>query len=505
MTKSLVGSLVALTLALPLAAQQPQQQPATLTLDEALELARRNNPTYRSTVNDEGDADWGARQAYAALIPSVSVNNYYSYLAAGTPRLGDLSAAEFGLSEQPAVLSSGYGLNLNLNLSGQVFFRARQQIANQRSVEATITAAGFTLVSDVTRQYLLAVRQRDAVRISRSALEAAEEAHRLVEARFAAGAATRLEQAQSEVLRGRAEVALIQAQNLYDAERLRLAQILGVEIGQNLELTTDFQIFEPTWTEEDLIARALGSHPQLQARRRAESAANAASKAQWSEYLPSLSLSAGWSGYVSQVNSTDYVIGTARSRAQDRIDSCESNNALNARLTSPLPGWPKDCSQFAYTDAAGQAAIEANDVFPFNYSTSPARFTAVLSFPIFNGFQRERQLQQARAAAEDARYLRRAEELQRRTDVTTNLLALRAAWQTVQLEEKNAAAANEALRLAQERYRLGAGSIIELTQAQEAAARADQAHLAARYTFHETLAALENAVGAPLRTPGDVD
>jgi len=497
MTKAFVGSLVALTFALPLAAQQ--QQPATLTLEEALELARRNNPVYRSTVNDEADADWGARQAYASLLPSVFVNNYYSYLAAGTPRLGDLSAAEFGLSQQPAVLSSGYGLSLSLTLSGQNFFRARQLLANQRSVEARITAAGFTLVSDVTAQYLLAVRQRDNVRISRSALDAAEEAHRLVDARHSAGAATRLEQAQSEVTRGRAEVALIQAQNLYDTERLRLAQQLGVEVGQNIELTTDFEIFEPTWGEDDLIARALGSHPQLQAVRRAESAATAASKAMWSEYLPSLSLSAGWSGYVSQVNSPDYVIGSARSSAQNRIDSCEQNNELNVRLTSPLPGWPKDCSQFAYTDALGQAALEANEVFPFNYTTSPARFSASLSFPIFNGFQRERQLQQARAAADDARYARRAEELARRTDVTTSLLALRAAYRTVQLEERNAAAANEALRLAQERYRLGAGSMVELTQAQEAAVRADQAHLAATYTFHETLAALEGAVGMPLR------
>ena len=61
------------------------------------------------------------------------------------------------------------------------------------------------------------------------------------------------------------------------------------------------------------------------------------------------------------------------------------------------------------------------------------------------------------------------------------------------------AASAEQLELQQERYRLGAGSILELTQAQAGKARADQAHLAAVYAFHENLVALENAVGRSLR------
>lgn len=490
--------IVACLLGTPVAAQQ---RPATLTLEDAIELARRNNPQYRQTVNDEADADWGAREAYASFLPSLSIRNSYGYQAAGTPQLGNLSAAEFGLGQSPARYTSSYGISLGLTISGQTIFRAKQQLANRRAVEARIAAAGFTLVSDVTRQYLAVLRQRDNVAISRAALEAAQEAHRLVEARQAAGAATRLELAQSEVTRGRAEVGLIQAQNLLDAERLRLAQQLGVELGENVELTSRFDVFEPRWTEEELIEIAMRSHPQLQSARRQEAAAAAAAKAQWSTYLPSLNFSGGWSGFVSQIGSSDYVIGSAQAAAANNVRSCEANNELNARLTSPLPGWPKDCSQLTYTPAMGQAALAANDVFPFDYLKNPASFSVSINLPIFDGFSRERQVQAARAAADDAKHQRRAEELARRTEVTTNLLALRAAFQTVQLEEKGAAAAAEALSLAQERYRLGAsqGSIIELTQAQEAKARADQAYLAALYTFHETLAALEAAVGRSLR------
>ena len=78
-------------------------------------------------------------------------------------------------------------------------------------------------------------------------------------------------------------------------------------------------------------------------------------------------------------------------------------------------------------------------------------------------------------------------------------LALETAYRRVQLEERNAAAAEEQLRLARQRYRLGAGSFLELTQAEADKALADRDHLAAVYAFHESLTALESAVGRRLR------
>jgi outer membrane protein len=122
-----------------------------------------------------------------------------------------------------------------------------------------------------------------------------------------------------------------------------------------------------------------------------------------------------------------------------------------------------------------------------------------VSLPIIDGFTRERNVHQARVQAEDAEHRRRAQELNQRAEVTTNMLALETAWRRVTLEERNSVTATEQLQLAQERYRLGAGSILELTQAQETKIRADFAQLDAVYSFHETLAALEAAVGIPLR------
>jgi len=483
-------------------------QRATLTLEEAINIARQNNPTYRQTTNDATDADWGTREAYAGFLPSLALNNGYSYQASGTPRLGNLSAADFGLSQRPAVYSSDYRISLFMQVSGGTFFRARQARAFQKATEARIDAAGFDLATQVTRQYLAALRARDNVNLTQSAFERADEAFKLAEARAAAGDATRVDVGTAQVERGRQEVAVIQARNTYETEVLRLMQQLGVEVEADVDLTSTFDVFEPAWSLEELTDRAITSHPQLQSARRAEAAASAAAKAQWSNYLPTITLAGQWAGYVSQIGSNGYIIDQIKSSSAGKVENCQSNNELNARLTSPLPGYPKDCAALAYTDALGQQAVAANRQFPFNYTGSPAYFSASISLPIFDGFTREHQLQTARAQAEDAKYTRRAEELNRRTEVLTNLLALRTAYRTVQLEKTNAETAGEQLELAQEMYRLGAGSILELTQAQESKVRADQAQLAAIYTFHESLAALEAATGQPLRTtarPSDED
>ncbi len=212
---------------------------------------------------------------------------------------------------------------------------------------------------------------------------------------------------------------------------------------------------------------------------------------------------------------TEFLINSARNGVQANIQACERNNLISAGLSSPLPGYPRNCAaEFTFTPADEAAILEENNRFPFDYTPSPAYFALSVSVPIFDGFTRERQLQTARVAAEDAKYQLRAEELARRTEVATALLNLRAAYRTVQIEERNAQAAAEQLEMARERYRPGAGcgqsvvgapvnalctTFLELTRAQEQKAIADQAHLQAIYDFHENLALLEAAVGRSLR------
>jgi outer membrane protein len=501
-SRGLVAAIMTAGLALPASRVTAQEPPAaTMTLEEAIRLARQNNPTYRQAANDESLADWNVRQAYGSFLPSLSLSSSMTYSAPGTPRIGIFSSAELGISRLPANYSSSYTIGMGLNLSGSTIFGAVEAKASQNATEKRVAAAAYQMSTDVTRQYLLALRAQDGVAIAASALESSEEARRLAAARAAAGDATRIDASQAEVDHGRNEVLLLQAENLARTERLRLLSTIGIELSQDVDLTTPFEVFEPRYDIEQLQAIAGTSNPVLAAARADEAAANAASRAAKTAYLPSLNINAGWSGTIRRTGTDQYqldrALGTAQSIAEGDIEECQFFNQLSARLTSPLPDYPvADCTaEYALTptrEAEIRQAVSAEySRFPFDYDPNPFFASIQVSLPIVDGFTRERNVHQAKVQAEDAEHRRRGEEL--------NRLALETAWRTVELEERNVANATEQLQLAQERYRLGAGSILELAQAQETKIRADFAQLDAVYTFHETLAALEAAVGIPLR------
>jgi outer membrane protein len=490
--------LIAFVLLAP-AAASAQQARATLSLDEALRLARANNPDYLARTTDAINADWAVRSAYASLLPGASASTSFQYQAEGTPRFGTFTGGDLGLSTTPAYYISGYSLGLNYQLSGATVLAPRRELANRRATEAGIEAAAFSLDAQVTQQYLAVLRARDGARLAAQELERAGDTRRLAEANVAVGRAIPLEAMQAEVQQGRAEVALLQAQNLVETETLRLMQTLGIELSREVELTSDFAISELPFTQDALITMATQAHPSLRAARATEEASQSGVRIARSAYLPTIDMSAGWSGFTRQAADSEFLIDQARTRMLNQRRQCEQLNMISAGLSSPLPDLPANCAAFVLAPEDEAAIRSSNNVFPFNFTRDPLGMQLRISLPIFQGLTRERNIEAARVAAQDARHRVRAEELRLRTEVGTAYLNARTALRSVELEARNSELADEQLRLARERYRLGASSLLDLQEAETAKARADRSHLNAIYAYHEALAALESAVGRPLR------
>ncbi|HEX7049896.1 MAG TPA: TolC family protein [Longimicrobiales bacterium] len=496
---ALAGALLA-PACLPFAAARAQETPVTLTLEEAIALAREHNPAFLKQDNDAGPADWRVREAYSAWLPRANTGLGFRYEGGGPALVGSFTGSDLGLGATPAYYFSSYSIGMSLQLSAATLFGMGEARASREAVESRIDAAAFTLRADVTRQYIAVLRAQDGVTLARQQLESASQNLELAEARVRVGAAPPLEAMQAQVERGRAEVALVQAENLYDTERLRLMEQLGTDLDADVRLTTSFEVFEPSWTRDELVDEALAAHPQIESLRAEERARRAAVRSTRGSFLPTLRFSAGWSGFSRMVAADDqYLIDGAKSRAEARIESCETQNLISAGLSQPLPGYPLDCSQYALTQEGIDAVLADNRRFPFKFTEQPFSASLQISLPLFQGLSARRQLEEAQAAEADARYDLRAEELRRRTAVATALLDLKAAYRSAMLEEKNAATAAEQLRLARERYRLGVATFVELSQAETQKAEADRARLDAVYGFHEALAALEAAVGRRLR------
>lgn len=475
-----------------------QQVPEELSLEEAIVLAKGNNPNYLSTANDQAAASWQVREAYAQFIPSVQTSLSGFWQEAGKQRFGTIVFE----GQSTDWLYTGYSVNFGMTIDGNTIFGVPNARANSRAIGARIDAEEFNLESLVALQYMGVLRAMEGVDVAQRQLDRARQNLQIVETRVETGAAAGTEGRQAEVDLGRAEVALIQAQRDLRQARLLLQEQIGVPIGEDVRLVSEFEVFEPDFEAEALMQYAMEEHPSLRSFRAQESASRAAARqASTSQYLPSLRLGATIRGQAQEAMNEAYVEDQVRRQHAAEISNCEFKNTLETGLNGGLPDWDvTDCTQFAVTDADLRQALAQNSAFPFGFEDVPMTMSLVVSLPVFTGFSRERQVSQLNNQAEDAEYARRAEELRLRTMVTNTYDNLTSAYEVVQAEARNLELAEEQLTLQQRRYALGAGGPLELLDAQTSVSTADQAYLNAVYDFHYNLIALEAAVGRPLRS-----
>lgn len=121
-----------------------------------------------------------------------------------------------------------------------------------------------------------------------------------------------------------------------------------------------------------------------------------------------------------------------------------------------------------------------------------------VSLPIFNGFTREQQLVTADvqrdvavAQAADTRRLVGAQ-------LTQQIAALQTAYTQIDIAAANVAAGTEDLRVQQERYRVGAGTILDLLTSEANLTQARTTLVQARFNYNIARAQLEALVGRTL-------
>lgn len=477
----------------PARAQTPTPTPAArLSVEEAVALARENSPELLQQANDLVPARAAVRAALGeAYLPSASASSSMGYTAAGQRRFGSV-----GLGEQPAYYTSSYNLGLQYDLNGTQLLQPAVERAQVRATARQIGSAEATLVADVTQRYLAVLQAEEASEQAQLEVERTAAQVRLADARREVGVGTALDVRRAEVTQGQAEVRLLQTRTQRQTALLALGRRMGVAVPLETQLVSDFALFEPRLNREALTDAAIRTNPALLAARAREDAADTRTRQARTLYLPTLSMNVGLSGFVQRAGDLDPLIDNQLN--DQTFAGCQQQNRVNELIGIP----PRPC--FDPADPVAQQNVrelveEQNAGFPFGYARQPLSAGLTISLPIFTGFSRTLQVQQARAAEADARYQVRAQELQVREEVGVAVLGVETAYQTAQILERARATAAEELRLAEVRFRAGAANSLEVTDAQTRLSEAERARIDAIYNFHRSLAALEALVGAPLR------
>jgi len=443
------GLAVAFSFPVGAAAQQAPRIPATLTLADAIRIARENNPEYRKSQNDLGVASSEVRTGWAAFLPSLNASLGSNLSAATTYTAFD----EFGrpVSEPRAVTTETSSASQSISTSftlfnGRLFPDMARARASERRTQASVHFQAVSIDANVTRQYY-AVRQREMqadverrnLATRRDRLSRTEQSFRL-----AASSQVDLLGAQQDVIT--AERALADAESETRKSMLQLQEVLGVEGTIQFELAGDLpEVFDPSTLDvARLVQQALASNPTI-------------------------------------------------------LQSEASYDVARKQVSAARSGrWPTITGGASYSRSASERGF--GGFGELNPQNSSRGMNLSVSLPLFSRFQTSHQIAQAEAAADDAQQDIRRTRLQIERETRAAIVDLEKAFRGLRAAEEVARIAALRLELAEERYRTGAQDMgfIQLQQVVDANAIAQRGVVDARFAFLTARVALEEKLGAPL-------
>ena len=428
--------------AVPARSQETRVDSLPLSLREALNLGLQRNPDVLTAGYNRSAAGAGVWDAYGNFLPRVNLSGQMQHVDQGT---FVLFGTEF---DSPESFNTGYSWDITHSLldSGRDLLRLKNARANVDQAIAGYDLQTLSTATEIERQYLEARRRQALVERARAEIESRTRQLQLAQGRYDVGTVTKSDVLLAEIELNRAEVAVLQSAQQVEEARLGLRRLLGGALPDRpLALTTTFQVFQPAYDVEDLVARAIRQHPSLRESRALQEANAAQLWIARTAYLPTLSL--------------QYSL---QRTAADTID-------------------------FAWSDFAEQSYVGL-----------------ALNWQVFNGFERHNQTSQANAALQSAR----AEELRRSLQIEQDVRAahsrLLTAYASHQVARRSVDLAAEDLRLGEGRYQTGTGSFVDLVDARTRSAQADVDLITATYDFYLALVQLELATGLNL-LPAEVD
>ena len=243
--------------------------PTSLTIEHAIELARRNNPELQQTLNNRIGARAAVRSAYGALLPSADAS-----LSAQRQQGGQQIFSGTSLGASSDVNQSSYQIGLNYRINSATLITPSLQRASRDAVEADITGATSNLRSNVAQQYLSTLQAEATADLQDSLVVASQQELILAQAREIVGSGTQLDVSRAEVALGLQRVQALKARNQVEIEKLRLFQLMGTVQPPNAKLISQFPVTPLSLNLAELIETARRQNPVVLALRSREHVAD---------------------------------------------------------------------------------------------------------------------------------------------------------------------------------------------------------------------------------------
>src|SRR5580704_11768066 len=384
-----------------------------LTLAAAEHAALEEQPQLRAARAQTAVAQAEVAQLRSPLLPQVTGVAQYAHEWGSFRPLGTAGGSGNSTGVAGGPLSNSFdAYSLGLSASQLIYdfgqtserYVAARASADAQRYEEEVTR--LNIVSTVRQAYFTARANKELVDVAQDTLRNQQKHLVQVQAFVQVGTQPEIALAQQKAAVANAKVALIASQNNYDTAKAQLNEAAGLVGGTAYDVTDEQEppIDDEEQPLETLVEKAFSTRPELANLWKQEDAQHATIRSAKGGYGPSL----------------------------------------------------------VATGGASEAAILPSPPSP------NVNLGVTLTWPIFQGGLTVATVHEAEAALSSITATRDLTRLQIQLGVNTAQLAVRAAKATIGASDEALTSAREQLRLAEQRYATGVGSIIELNDAQVA-------------------------------------
>jgi outer membrane protein TolC len=385
------------------------QAPTVITLQDALQRARKLDTTYRIALTAAGVAREDHVQARAALLPSLLYNNQYLYtqgiglpvaLTADTRYIANNGVHEY--------ISQG---NVHEVVSGTQFADLNRTGAAAAAARASAEVAARGLVATVVKTYYAEVVARRKYANAQLAADEAKGFFELTQKLEQGGEVAHADVIKAELTANDTQRTLRDAQLEMDRSHLELAVLVFPNFNQDFSTVDDLRLPPPLPPMQEVEQQAKTKNPELYAAMQAARAAGLEVLAAKAGYLPTLTL--------------DYFYGI-------------------------------DANHFATYTMSPEGRIHN-----LGYSAS-----ATLNIPIWNWGATQSKVRQSELRQEQAQVELSAAQRKLIADLKTFYAEADAAKVQLDLLQRSADLAADSVRLTKLRYQAGEATALEVVDSQ---------------------------------------
>ncbi len=441
--------LLAITALTAIAPPTSAQEPRTITLQEAIDLARRHNPAYQRAVAQADATGADVRAGIGAFLPSLSAGLSFrggrQTVFTGQDDFGQPIERDEPLTSESSSSSQSVSADLTLFDGFRNVNQLRAAHAGADAMAYQLEAEEMRLDAEVKQAYYRALQARELVVIEERLLTAREQELDATERLFRVAAQTQVDVLGAQIGVAQQEQALATARGEARKRALELGETIGLGGQTDLEVTGEFPApFDPTLLPaESLVTRAVSRHPRVT---RAEAAASQAR----------------------------LQLGAAR--------------ALR---------WPTLNANASFSRSVGSR--DFNSLFEFDPQDRSLSFGFGVQIPLFTGFQTSQTITQASSQRVIAEEDLRQERLLLEREVRSAFIDLENAYSNLQLAERSAELGRLRVQMAREQFQAGTIVFTNFQQIANSSAEDERRALTARLNWANALATVEGLVGEGVR------